>query len=625
MARKKQSGMENQEISTVDSAAYGNRNLKKPPRKNKPRTLAASNSSVQDLMSRNASTDISMSASTSFFSPILSTDFLQLPQTAQEKRFIIRHFYATDPIVGQSIDLHSELPLSKVRFAKPKVCNNAESQALGFENSNDRAEYILDFYTEMSKRIKLFYRLLEIAHEWYLLGEVFIWAEDSEEVEIPEGYGVERVLKEDGQYHNVLDEKKIETYRRKMYQGWGRVTVLPPDLVNAEHIQFADIEKIELTADSKTKELIKNAAAGDEEAAEQVEHIPADIREYIAQDENIPLGTDPYEGSFVHHLSWRKSAYDPNGISLVERCLRYLMYREKLRQTQTQIADRAMTPKRLIWAEDLSEEDLEDLRTQVDSAMVDPDFSIITNYEVHWTDIGAKERLLDINTEFEMTNKLLYIGLGVTESLLVGENSYGGDRLRIEVINTRYLLFREIMQSFVEEQIFEPVARKKGFYEHDKWGNIKYLYPKLQFTRLALRDTQDTFDQLFNLYQKGSVPVGVILDLLNLDPEDTKLQLEKDLLTVNDAVFNELLRNVYSSVSGDIVSKSDLAAHLIKYLKLKNTEEPEEGDDDSGGGGDMGGFGDFDLTSEGEGGEGSESGESGEEGDGEESTEPAEE
>src|SRR6185436_17463133 len=39
-----------------------------------------------------------LSGSNSFFSPQLSTDFLELPQSQREKREIYRHLYNSDPI-----------------------------------------------------------------------------------------------------------------------------------------------------------------------------------------------------------------------------------------------------------------------------------------------------------------------------------------------------------------------------------------------------------------------------------------------------------------------------------------------------------------------------------------------
>jgi hypothetical protein len=38
----------------------------------------------------------------------------------------------------------------------------------------------------------------------------------------------------------------------------------------------------------------------------------------------------------------------------------------------------------IVWAEDLNNEDIENLREQVQHALTDPNYSIISNYEIHW-------------------------------------------------------------------------------------------------------------------------------------------------------------------------------------------------------------------------------------------------
>jgi len=237
-----------------------------------------------------------------------------------------------------------------------------------------------------------------------------------------------------------------------------------------------------------------------------------------------------------------------------------------------------MTPKRIVWAEDISDADSDDLREQVDLSLVDPDYSIVANYEVHWEEMGSKDRLLDLSSEYEQTERRLRTGLGVTESLLSGETLYSGDRLKLEVINQRYLFLREILQEYVEEYLFKPVARRKGFIEKDKWGEEVVLYPKLSFTRLPLRDSQDTFDALLNLYQKGSISIDLILELFNIDPDDTAAKIKKDLWTVNDALFNEMSRAAYGTIGQNIAEKSDLTEKITKYLGLKVKEEEAPAD-----------------------------------------------
>jgi hypothetical protein len=253
------------------------------------------------------------------------------------------------------------------------------------------------------------------------------------------------------------------------------------------------------------------------------------------------------------------------------------VYRDKLRQAQTSIASRHMTPFRIVYGEDLSADQVEELREQVDLALMDPDYSIITNFAVTWEEMGADQRLLDLSSEYDLTDRQLYAGLGVTESLLSGESSYSGDRINLEVINTRYMLFREVLQDFVQEYLFEPMCRRMGFLEEDEDGYEYVVVPKLSFTRLAIRDSADVFDHLFNLYSKGSIDIDVILDLLNIDPITTYEKLQRDLFTLNDPTFNEVMRGIYSRAGDDIVENSNVAEKIAAYLKLKYEKAAEEG------------------------------------------------
>jgi hypothetical protein len=527
-----------------------------------------------------------LSGNSSFFSPQLSTDFLELPQSLREKREIYRHFYNTDEMVAQAIDLHTELPLSKVRLAAPRPVHCPA----GFESPDDYGKYILTFFERMTKRIKLFHRLVTLVHHYWLDGTIVAFAEDSE-VNVPDNVGYDQqvnrksVLTDDGEPSEVEENAWVEKsnredeelrYYQKHYQGWDRLLVFPIDQVKITAFNYTDKVRLELIPSDRDRALIEQASQGDPVAEEMVAEIPAEVRDYIASSQLIPLGTDPDEGSFAYLLAGRRGAGDDMGQSLLDRCLRTLYYREKLRQAQTQIASRAMTPKRIVWAEDISQADAESLREQVDLALVDPDYSIITNYEVHWEEMGSKDRLLDLSGEYEQTERRLRTGLGVTESLMSGETLYSGDRLKLEVINQRYLFLREILQEYVEEYLFKPVARRKGFIEKDKWGDEVVLYPRLSFTRLPLRDSQDTYDALFNLYQKGSISIDLILEMFNIDPHDTRVKLEKDMFTVNDSTFNEVMRGIYGAIGGTIAEQTDVADRVTEYLGLKKKEQPAE-------------------------------------------------
>lgn len=504
------------------------------------------------------------------YSPELSTDFLELPQSADEQRNFYRFFYDHDEFVGQAIDLLDELPLSKVRLRKPRSKNPEIASAS------------LRFCEKWAKKIGLLHRLLEIVHDWNLLGEAHVFCEDTSP-DMPEDVTHEtyREIKADGA---IVEEKRERpdarerevAWLKKNYKGWTAIRVIPPEQIHSESFPFTDEKLIELIPDSKTKAIIERARQGDTHAQRIVRSMPQDVVEAVAAGGNIPLNTDPYAGSFVVCLARKKSQYEPRGKSILQRCLRTLIFRDKVRQSLTSIASRHMTPFRLIYAEDMNAEQTEELREQVDLALQDPDFSIITNFAVTWEEMGADQRLPDWSWVFDMTDRKLYAGLSMTESLLSGESSYSGDRIHLEVINTRFMLVREIVQDFVEEYLFKPMCARMGFVEEDEDGNIEVIVPHLSFTRLALRDNNETFDALFNLYQKGSLDIDTILDLLNLDPDTVQEKLKRDFGTFNDATFNEVLRALYSAVGQSLAEHSDFADKIAEKLGLKY-EKPAEG------------------------------------------------
>jgi hypothetical protein len=139
------------------------------------------------------------------------------------------------------------------------------------------------------------------------------------------------------------------------------------------------------------------------------------------------------------------------------------------------------------------------------------------------------------------------------------------------------MLMREVLQEMVEENILKPMCKRMGFIEEDEDGDEIIIHPTLSFTRLGLRDNQDTFDALFNLYQKGSLDIDVILELLNVDPMTTKAKLERDMWTLNDSQFNEVLRGIYGEAGRTLAENSDVMELIAKNLGLKYTPPSDDG------------------------------------------------
>ena len=403
---------------------------------------------------------------------------------------------------------------------------------------------------------------------------------------------------------------------------WDKLVVLPPEEVNAANYPMSDYKQIQYRPEMLNSTILKYDLRVDsyESYMASIEALPEEDRsifrdvsyEFAKQiKENngiLKFDTDPYHpaeegdkiGSFVFHFAHKRHEYQDLGVSPLECVMTSLLQKTHYMFTQLSLASRNMTPRNLIVADKITADALDDLRDQVDQSMLSPDYSIVTNYQVQWEQIGAESRLIDLQRENEVIENQLFAGLGVTRELLTGEGMYSGNKISIEILNTKYLLVREILQRFVEESLFKPVALQNGFYEDDEDGNRTWYYPKLGFTRLTIRDNQEVFDQLFQLYQKGSLPIGMILDIFNINSDEVDEELKKDLFTVKDATYNEMLRQAYSALGDKLAENTDLVKQVVETMvgptgkKLKYTGEDSEeggGDDNFGLGGDEEGGG----------------------------------
>jgi hypothetical protein len=359
----------------------------------------------------------------------------------------------------------------------------------------------------------------------------------------------------------------------KDYDGPTKIRILPP-----EQMEIANEGQMEdgPTIYYKPPEEMKQSYLEDPD-------VPAEIKEKIQTEGKIPLNQDPMKGSYVIHLARKKSGYELHGRSILQRCIRTVIYREKLRQVQSTLASRNMTPKTMVIAPGIPTSEVMALRAHIDEAKADPDYSVVLNYEARWDEIGSEGRLLVLDGEYQHTNSDLAIGLGLSPEILIGEGMYSGNRIQLEIMNVSYLQFRDLLTGIIEDSIFKPLAMEKGFYEMDKYGRPRWIFPKVSFSRMALRDSGDLYDMLFNLYSKGSLPVDIIYEFLNLDPEDCERKLEDALFTVKDSKFNEMLSNIYGSVGEWMMANTDLGKRLTKGLTLNEVDHSEdEGPEGSG-------------------------------------------
>ena len=228
----------------------------------------------------------------------------------------------------------------------------------------------------------------------------------------------------------IRDEKREELelfshVTNKDYDGPQKIQILPP-----EQMEVANEGQMEdgPTIYYKPPEEQKQAYLEDPD-------VPAEVKEKIQTEGKIPLNQDPMKGSYVIHFARKKSGYELHGRSILQRCIRTVIYREKLRQVQSTLASRNMTPKTMVIAPGIPTSEVMALRAHIDEAKADPDYSVVLNYEARWDEIGSEGRLLSLDGEWQHTNSDLAIGLGLSPEILIGEGMYSGNRIQLEIMN----------------------------------------------------------------------------------------------------------------------------------------------------------------------------------------------
>ncbi len=204
------------------------------------------------------------------YSPLWLNSNMNLPRDRATINAWCRSFFALNPFVHNAISLHSTYPISKLAIK----CPNKD---------------IEKFFDDMIEEIDLMNICVQIAQEYWLLGEAFVYAE--------------------------LDEGKGK---------WSRLHIQNPDFMIVKRTVVASEPIIMLRPDENLKKIIFSNRPTDIEQRKQLnQHIIDSVR----RGENIPL-----DNFHVSHLARRISPYEIRGTGLPVCIFRNLMLYDKLRE-----------------------------------------------------------------------------------------------------------------------------------------------------------------------------------------------------------------------------------------------------------------------------------------------------
>lgn len=381
------------------------------------------------------------------YSPLWLNSNLNLPRDRATINAWCRSFYALNPFVHNAINLHSTYPISKLNIK----CPNKD---------------IEKFFNDMIEEIDLMNICVQIAQEYWLLGEAFVYAE--------------------------LDESRGK---------WSRLLIQNPDYMIVKRTVVANEPIIMLRPDENLKKIIFSNRPNDIEQRKQLNN---HIIDSVKRGENIPL-----DNFHVSHLARRISPYEIRGTGLPVCIFRQLMLFDKLRESKYAQADNMINPLTLVKVGTDGPDglhptfaDLEAWRNVFEEAQYDKDFKIFTHAGVAVERVGYGQGIYDISGDITQIIKEIYVGLQVPPVLMDGgaDTTYANGGVALDVLRQRYMQFRNMMSQWLKRKIFAPISKIQGFYDYSN-GEKQLIVPEVDWNHMSLFDAGDYINGLVTLTQ----------------------------------------------------------------------------------------------------------------------------
>lgn len=451
----------------------------------------------------------------SVYSPLWLNSNLNLPRDRVTINAWCRAFYALNPFVHNAINLHSTYPISK----------------LNIKCAHKTAE---KFFASMIEEIDLMNICVQIAQEYWLLGEAFVYAD--------------------------LDQNKGK---------WSRLVIQNPDYMMVKPTVIPSEPVIMLKPDENLKRVVSSNKPADIEQRKL-------LNPYIV--EAVKRGNAIEIPSFnISYLARKISPYETRGTGLPVTVFRQLALFDILRESKYVQADAMINPLTLVKVGNgdfkPTYADLEAYREQFEQAESDKDFKIFTHDGVAVEVIGRSNGVHDINADITQLIKEMYIGLQVPSSVMDGggDTTYANAGVALDLLRQRYMQFRNMMAHWLKTKIFAPISKIQEFYEYED-GEKKLIVPEIEWNHMSLFDTGDYIQILNGLAQgEGEAKRASIHSMyrsLGLDWDSEQRNIRK-----------ELIQGTIAKKEKEILDKMSLTAikALSEDTEITEALETEEG------------------------------------------------
>jgi len=245
------------------------------------------------------------------------------------------------------------------------------------------------------------------------------------------------------------------------------------------------------------------------------------------------------------------------GIS-ARNCLKDLLYEDKLREAQLAIADRLITPLQIFrlgdpkgdWLPDQSH--IDDMANLLAQGRDDPNFALVGHFGLQVEYVGATGRVLPVVPEFNFVRDRILAALFTNKAMTEGTGpTYAGASVAFEILQLRYMALRGLLEVFVQQKIFRPIAEVRRYYtplttaeqEHGirpSSNGRALIGPSINWLeKIMLLDDVQMKRFIMQIRMKMDVPLETVCEVFDLDYEHTKRKLAQELGTIADPVWRQ--------------------------------------------------------------------------------------
>jgi hypothetical protein len=403
---------------------------------------------------------------------------------------IWREIYKRDAVVAIATDMYAELPWS-------------EFSIQGIDDPV--AKHI---YEDMFHELNLVPKFQNYTRDFLITGELILHAifDDAK------GYWT-KVISHNPDYIRII--------------GTGLLTEDPLIYLKPT----PEIRNIMQSADPRVRQLSK--------------YLPSEVLSAFRSGKDLPL--DPLNTTYIPRLN--SEAQDIRGTSIYTRLYRVVMYEDFVVNASLAIAQRHAAPLRIFKLGNMSgdakwlptDDNIIAFTDMLSQAESDPLAAIVTHMDVNVELVGVSDKVLLISREWDYTERVKLLALGVSKNFLVGENSYAAAVAGLQVLMDRLSSLRyKFEQDWLIRKLCIPVAEINELYKRPQCeitnrvrvktkDELQLLLPMISWKKdLNPAQDQGLLNLWTNLKQMGIISERTLANGagINLDVERRNIQEE---------------------------------------------------------------------------------------------------